>query len=69
MFADIESFVENILKFEHKAKEQLLSEYRTHKSKRKTLAKIKNIRKPIKIQQLYYFTKIQTNFLKAISGY
>ena len=69
MFADIESFVENILKFEHKAKEQLLSEYRTHKSKRKTLAKIKNIRKPIQNSTIILFTKIQTNFLKTISGY
>ena len=64
MFADIESFVENILKFEHKAKEQLLSEYRTHKSKRKTLAKIKNIRKPIQNSTIILFYENPDQFFK-----
>ena len=55
MFDDIEGYIENIFKFEHRARDYLLSEYRSLKNPRKIISKINNIRKPIQNETIKLF--------------
>ena len=62
MFDDIEGYIENIFKFEHRARDYLLSEYRSLKNPRKIISKINNIRKPIQNRTIKLFFENPDNF-------